>query len=82
MAAHVPECKEVGGVVEYKQHDEPTILGACKMKITSALNKKISQAVQTSMQIEGYKPTQSLAIKEQAKALMEKHRVKVSVQRK
>ncbi len=52
------------------------------MKITSALNKKISQAVQISMQIEGYKPTQSAAIKEQVKILMEKHRVQVSVQRK
>jgi hypothetical protein len=38
-------------------------LGTCKAKITSAPNKKISQAVQISMQIEGYKPTQSAAIK-------------------
>lgn len=52
------------------------------MKITASLNKKISQAVQTSMQIEGYKSTQSPAIKEQAKALMEQQRVKVSVRRK
>ena len=52
------------------------------MKITASMNKKISQAVQTSMQIEGYKPFQSPAIKEQVKALMKQHRVKVSVQRK
>ena len=52
------------------------------MKITASLNKKISQAVQTSMQIEGYKPSQSQSIKEQVRVLMEQHRVKVSVQRK
>ena len=52
------------------------------MKITASMNKKISQAAQTSMQIEGYKPSQSPAIKEQVKALMEQHCVKVSVQRK
>ena len=52
------------------------------MQITASLNKQISKAVQTSMQIEGYKPTQSPAIKEQVKALMEQHRVQVSVQRK
>lgn len=52
------------------------------MKITASMNKIISKAVQTSMQIEGYKPSQSPAIKEQVKALMEQHRVKVSVHRK
>jgi hypothetical protein len=52
------------------------------MQLTASLSKKISQAVQTSMQIEGYKPSQSVAIKEQVKALMEQHRVQVSVQRK
>jgi len=55
---------------------------AYTMQITDSLNKKISQAVQTSMQIEGYKSSQSPAIKEQVKALMEQHRVQVSVQRK
>jgi hypothetical protein len=44
--------------------------------------KKISQAVQTSMQIEGYKPSQSPSIKERGKAIMEQHRVQVSVRRK
>ena len=52
------------------------------MQITASLNKQISKAVQTSMQIEGYKPTQSPAIKAQVKALMEQHRVQVSVPRK
>lgn len=52
------------------------------MQITASLNQKISQAVQTSMQIEGYKPSQSPAIKEQVKILMEQHRVKVSVHHK
>ena len=53
-----------------------------KMQITASLNKKINQAVQTSMQIEGYKPSQLPAIKEQVKAFMEQHRVQVSVRRK
>ena len=52
------------------------------MQITPTLNKKIRQAVQTSMQIEGYKPSQSPAIKEQVKAIMEQLRVKVPVHRK
>lgn len=52
------------------------------MKITASLNKQIRRAVQTSMQIEGYKPSQTPAIKEQVKALMEQYRVQVSVQRK
>lgn len=52
------------------------------MRITASMNKKIIQAVQTSMQIEGYKSVPSPSIKEQAKALMEQHRVQVSVQRK
>ena len=52
------------------------------MRITASMNKKIIQAVQTSMQIEGYKSVQSPSIKEQVKALMEQHRVQVSVQRK
>lgn len=52
------------------------------MRITASMNKKIIQAVQTSMQIEGYKSDPSPSIKEQVKALMEQHRVQVSVQRK
>jgi len=52
------------------------------MQITANLNKKIIQAVQISMQIEGYKSIQSPSIKEQVKALVEQHRVQVSVQRK
>lgn len=52
------------------------------MRITANLNKKITQAVQTSMQIEGYKAVLSPSVKKKAKALMEQHRVQVSVQRK
>jgi len=52
------------------------------MRITASMNKKIIQAVQTTMQIEGYKTVMSPAIKEKAKAIMEQHRVQVSVQRK
>jgi hypothetical protein len=52
------------------------------MQVSASLNQKIAQAVQTSMQIEGCKPTQSVAVKKQAQALMEQHRVQVSVHRK
>ncbi len=52
------------------------------MQVSTSLNQKIAQAVQTSMQIEGYKPVQSTAVKKQAQALMEQHRVQVSVHRK
>lgn len=52
------------------------------MRISTSLNKKITDAVQTSMRIEGYKPTQSVTVKEQAKVLMEQHRVQVSIQPK
>jgi hypothetical protein len=49
------------------------------MKTTPSLNGKIVQAVQTSMRIEGYKPTQSVKVKAQAKALMKERRVEVSI---
>ena len=52
------------------------------MQVSANLNQKISQAVQTSMQIEGCKPVQSDAVKKQAQALMEQHRVQVSGHRK
>lgn len=52
------------------------------MRISPNLNKKIAQAVQTSMRIEGCKPVESAEIKKQAQALMEQHRVQVSVHRK
>jgi hypothetical protein len=52
------------------------------MKVSASLNRKIAQAVQTSMQIEGCKPVQSDAVKKQAQALMEQHRVQVSGHRK
>ena len=49
------------------------------MQLTPNLEKKIAQAVQISMRIEGYRPVQSKQIREQAKALMEQHHVQVSV---
>ena len=49
------------------------------MQVGTSLNQKIAQAVQTSMRIEGCKPAQSDAVKKQAIALMEQHRVQVSV---
>ena len=52
------------------------------MQVSPSLNKKITQTVQTSMRIEGCKPVQSAAVKKQAQALMEQHRVQVSVHRK
>ncbi len=52
------------------------------MQISATLKRKIAQAVQTSMQIEGCKPVQSDAVKKKAKALMEQHRVQVSLHRK
>jgi len=52
------------------------------MQVSASLNQKIAQTVQTSMRIEGCKPVQSAAVKKQAKALMEQHRVQVSVHRK
>ncbi len=65
------------------EHIDQIILSEIfKMRITANLNKKISQAVRTSMQIEGYRSNPPPSIKEQVKALMEQHRVQVSVHRK
>lgn len=52
------------------------------MQINANLNQKLIKAVQTSMRIEGYQPTQSDKIKQQVKAFMEQHHVQVSVPRK
>ncbi|WP_411727050.1 hypothetical protein [Methyloglobulus sp.] len=52
------------------------------MQITPYLEKKIAQAVQTSMLIEGYKKGCSQTIKAQAKNLMKQYRVQLSVPRK
>jgi hypothetical protein len=49
------------------------------MQITLSLEKKIAQAVQTSMLIEGYKARKPQAIKDQAKNLMEQHNVQVLI---
>jgi len=37
------------------------------MQVSTSLNQKIAQAVQTSMRIEGYKPVQSTAVKNRRK---------------
>jgi len=52
------------------------------MQITANLHQKLIKAVQTSMRIEGYKPSQSKEIKQQVKTFMEQHHVQVSVPRK
>lgn len=52
------------------------------MQINADLKEKIAQAVQVSMRIEGCKPVLSAEIRKQAQALMDQHRVKVSVHRK
>jgi len=49
------------------------------MQVTQQLQKRLDQAVRVSMQIEGYRPSPSLQIQAQVKALMEQQRVKVSV---
>jgi len=49
------------------------------MQVTQQLQKRLDQAVRVSMYIEGYRPSPSLQIQAQAKALMEQQRVKVSV---
>jgi hypothetical protein len=55
---------------------------AYTMQITDSLNKKIYKAVQVSMQIEGYNPSQAPSIKAKVEVLMKQHRVQISVQRK
>lgn len=52
------------------------------MRINASLSKKLAKAVETSMRIEGYKPTRSEQVKRQAKALMEQRNVQVSIPRK
>ncbi len=52
------------------------------MQVSASLKQKITQAVQTSMRIEGCKAEQSAAVKKQAQALMEQHRVQVSIHKK
>jgi hypothetical protein len=49
------------------------------MQINEKLNAQIVRAVQVSMRIEGYPPTQSKQVKEEAKKLMERRRVQVSL---
>jgi hypothetical protein len=52
------------------------------MKINRKLQQRVARAVRTSMQIEGYAPTKSPAIKAKAKAIMEAHRVQVPIRGK
>ena len=52
------------------------------MQLTPQLEKKIAQAVQTSMLIEGYKVPCSQGTQAHAKKLLEQYRVQISVQRK
>jgi hypothetical protein len=49
------------------------------MKISSQLQKLVTQAARTSMRIEGHEAAKSPATKAKAKALMEARRVQVSV---
>ena len=52
------------------------------MRISANLMQQVSKAVETSMRIEGYAPATSTQTQQQAKAVMEKQRVKISVPRK
>jgi len=52
------------------------------MEIGEKLEKAIVDSVKVSMLIEGYKTDRSESVKEQARQLMKKHHVKVSVPRK
>jgi hypothetical protein len=52
------------------------------MRLTPKLKEQVAQAVRNSMRIEGYVSNKSPAIKAQAKALMERQRVQVSVRGK
>ena len=49
------------------------------MQLTPQLQQQLSQAVRTSMRIEGYRAQSLPPIQAKAKALMEQHRVQVSV---
>ena len=49
------------------------------MQISARLKQKIVQTVQTSMQIEGYKPTHTVVIQQQAQALLEQYRGQLAV---
>jgi len=49
------------------------------MQMNDKLTEKVTKAVEVSMRIEGYPPTRSRQIKEEAKRLMERRRVQVSV---
>lgn len=52
------------------------------MRTSAHLQQQVSKAVQTSMRIEGYEQATPNKTQQQAKAVMEKQRVQVSVPRK
>ena len=49
------------------------------MKVTDKLRSQVAKAVQVSMQIEGYRATHSKKTKDDAKRIMERQRVQVSL---
>ena len=49
------------------------------MQLTPQLQQQLNQAVRTSMRIEGYRVQSLPPTQAKAKALMEQHRVQVSV---
>ena len=49
------------------------------MLISDKLNAQIARAVQVTMRIEGYQPTRPQQVKDEAKKLMERRHVQVSV---
>lgn len=49
------------------------------MKVTDRLRSHVAKAVQVSMQIEGYRRTGSKQTKDEAKRIMERESVEVSI---
>jgi hypothetical protein len=49
------------------------------MQVTDKLRSQVAKAVQVSIRIEGYQATRSKQTKDEAKRIMERQRVQVSV---
>jgi len=49
------------------------------MKVTDKLRSQVAKTVQVSMQIEGFRATRSKQTKDEAKRIMELHRVQISL---
>lgn len=49
------------------------------MQLTDKLRNQVAKAVQVSMQIEGYQATRSKQTRDEARRIMERQRVQVSV---